>query len=63
MKISLPTIIHILEPCKLMLGYLFFSVVVGIVFQQFLRKNLKNFLEIKNTSSFEGKITNVSENY
>ena len=62
MKISLPTIIHILIQCKLILGYTFFSVIVGIIFQQFLRKNLKNPLEIQNKSSFEAKITNISEN-
>ena len=63
MKISLPTINHILIQCKLMLGYSFFSVIVGIIFQQFLRKNLKNPLEIQSKLSFEAKITNISENY
>ena len=48
---------------KIMLGYLFFSVIVGIIFQQFLRKNLKNPFEIQNKSTFEAKITNISENY
>ena len=63
LKFSAPTIIHILIQCKLMLGYSFFSVIVGIIFQQFLRKNLKNRLEIQNKSSFEAKISNISENY
>ena len=36
-EISLPTIIHILIQCILMLGYSFFSVIVGIIFQQFLK--------------------------
>ena len=40
-----------------------FSVTVGIIFQQFLRKNLKNPFEIQNKSSFDAKITNMSENY
>ena len=65
MKINLPTIIHILVQCKLMLGYsffFFFSVIVGIIFQQFVRKKLKNLLEIQNKSSFEAKITTISEN-
>ena len=57
MKISLPTIIHILIQCKLMLGYSFFSVIVGIKFQQFQKQNLKNPLKIQNKSSFEAKIT------
>ena len=63
MKISLPAIIHILIQYKLMLGYSFFSVIVGIIFQQFLRKNLKNPHKIQNKASFEAKITNLSENY
>ena len=63
MKFSPPTIIHILIQCKLMLGYSFFSVIVGIIFQHFLRKNLKNPLEIQNKSSFEPKISNICENY
>ena len=63
MKISLPTIIHILIQCKLMLDYSFFSVIVGKIFPQFLRKNLKNPIEIQNKSSFEAKISNISENY
>ena len=46
-----------------MLGYSFFSVIVGIMFQQFLRKNLKNPLEIQNKSSFEAKISSITENY
>ena len=62
MKFS-PTIIHVLIQCKLMLGYSFFSVIVGIIFLQFLRKNLRNPLEIQNKSSFEAKISNISENY
>ena len=40
-----------------------FSVTVGIIFQQFLRKNLKNPFEIQNKSSFDAKITNMSKNY
>ena len=63
MKIRLPTTIHILIQCKLMLGYSFFSVIVGIIFQQFLRTNLKNPFEIQNKSTFEAKITNMSKNY
>ena len=63
LKFSPPTRIHILIQCKLMLGYSFFSVIVGIIFQQFLRKTLKNPLEIQNKSSFEAKISNISENY
>ena len=63
MKISLPTIIFILIQCKLILGYSFFSVIVGIIFQLFLRKNLKNPLEILNKSNFEANITNISKNY
>ena len=63
MKIRLPTAIHILIQCKLMLGYSFFSVIVGTIFQQFLRKNLKNPFEIQNKSSFEAKITKTFENY
>ena len=43
--------------------FFFFSVIVGIIFQQFLRRNLKNLLEIQNKASFEAKITNISENY
>ena len=63
MKFSPPTIIHILIRCKFMLGYSFFSVIVGIIFQQFLRKNSKKPLEMQNESSFEAKISNISENY
>ena len=40
-----------------------FSVIVGIIFQQFGRKILKNLFEIQNKSSFEAKIRNISENY
>ena len=46
-----------------MLGYSFFSVNVGVIFQQFVRKKLKNRLEIQNKSSFDSKISNISENY
>ena len=63
MKFSPQTIIHILIQRKLMLGYSFFSVIVRIIYQQFLRKNLKNPIEIQNKSSFEAKISNISVNY
>ena len=39
-----------------MLGYSFFSVIVGIIFEQFLRRNLKNPLEMQNKSSFKHQI-------
>ena len=55
MKTSLLTIIYILIQCKLMLGYSIFSVIEGIIFQKFLRKNLKNPFEIQNKSSFVDK--------
>ena len=42
--------------------FIFFSY-IGIIFQQFLRTNLKNPFEIQNKSTFEAKITNLSENY
>ena len=47
--------------CRLF--FFFQSYIVEIIFQHFLRKNLKNPLEIQNKSSFEAKITNISENY